>query len=263
MSKITETVKAEKRGNYPYYALPKCLEVSELIRDLGGHKIQIPRSVIAEKMKINGNSPSLSQIIAAAKCFGLIHGWGTVTLTGLAARYFFPTDETERRKAILDVVKMPAVFEKLITRFDGSRLPANAMIANLVNREMGVPDSWKARTASLFVSALHEIKVIDNAGFLRYDAAIHAAESGSSGNLPKIENKHPDEGSPPPAPPPPVNPPEDDLSPSPSRMAESVALALLAKFPDFDPTWGAEQQTAWFSAYEKLLAMNDKKLVTS
>jgi hypothetical protein len=32
-------------------------------------------------------------------------------------------------------------------------------------------------------------------------------------------------------------------------------MALLSKFPDFDPTWGPEQQKAWFEAYGKLLGM--------
>ncbi len=38
----------------------------------------------------------------------------------------------------------------------------------------------------------------------------------------------------------------------------SIELALLAKFPNFDPAWPAEQQRAWFSAYERLLEMADK-----
>jgi hypothetical protein len=35
----------------------------------------------------------------------------------------------------------------------------------------------------------------------------------------------------------------------------TFVMALLAKFPDFDPKWDAEQQKAWFDAYGRLLAM--------
>ena len=37
----------------------------------------------------------------------------------------------------------------------------------------------------------------------------------------------------------------------------SVAFkaALLDKFPGFDPSWGEEQQSAWFAAVEKLMDM--------
>ncbi len=51
---------------------------------------------------------------------------------------------------------------------------------------------------------------------------------------------------------------EDDGTQSPSNYpgADSFRAALLSKFPDFDPSWTVEQQSSWFSAYEKLLGMH-------
>jgi hypothetical protein len=40
---------------------------------------------------------------------------------------------------------------------------------------------------------------------------------------------------------------------------DSMAMALLNKFPEFDPAWPEDQQKAWFSAYEKLLQLGAKK----
>lgn len=37
----------------------------------------------------------------------------------------------------------------------------------------------------------------------------------------------------------------------------SLAESLLAKFPEFNPSWEKEQQQSWFEAYQKLLAMTE------
>jgi hypothetical protein len=47
--------------------------------------------------------------------------------------------------------------------------------------------------------------------------------------------------------------------PPPPPPARSVSDQLLAKFPDFDPSWTDELKTKWFAGYEKLLAMGEKK----
>ncbi len=51
---------------------------------------------------------------------------------------------------------------------------------------------------------------------------------------------------------------ENPLEPSRTAVQQEDTLqrALLSKFPDFDPTWGQEQQQAWFSAYQRLLDMH-------
>jgi len=45
-------------------------------------------------------------------------------------------------------------------------------------------------------------------------------------------------------------------SPPPADDPQSFKMALLAKFPSFDPNWGEQQQKAWFDAYAKLLEKN-------
>ena len=47
-----------------------------------------------------------------------------------------------------------------------------------------------------------------------------------------------------------INPAVDPPAPS---KADSFKMALLDKFPAFNPEWGEEQQKNWFSAYQRLL----------
>lgn len=52
-----------------------------------------------------------------------------------------------------------------------------------------------------------------------------------------------------------VEDPPIAAKPSPS----SFAMAMLAKFPEFDPTWNETQQKAWFAAYERLLSLDPER----
>ncbi len=49
--------------------------------------------------------------------------------------------------------------------------------------------------------------------------------------------------------------PEPQLAEAGHGSPRSFRFELLAKFPEFDPSWEEQQQTAWFAAYQKLLAI--------
>jgi hypothetical protein len=117
-------------------------------------------------------------MVASAKCFGVLTGRGAFSLSGLAKNWFLPTTETEKKRAKLGFLTMPTVFEKLVDRFDGSKLPTNDMLANIAHREFGVPASWMQRAVSLFVTSARDVGVLDSGGVLRYAATLHSLRSG-------------------------------------------------------------------------------------
>jgi hypothetical protein len=166
---------AAKRSTYPYYGLRKSLEIATAVRDLGGVKTGVQKSVLAHQLGVDENSAAFKQQISAVKSFGLLEGWGTYTLTDIAKEYFYPTDDGQKRRALLKALKSPSVFAQLIDRFDGSRLPAGSLLTNVIHRDCSVTDSWAQRVAALFVGSLREAGVVDSAGFVRYDAAMHSA----------------------------------------------------------------------------------------
>ena len=161
------------RGAYPYYGLSKSLDVASVVRDLGGNKAPVQRGLIASHLELEDNSTSLSQMIGAAKCFGLIDGRSTYLLTDLAKEFFYPTDPKQKHSAVLRAVASPLVFKQLIERFDGSKLPPNDMLAHLLHREFHVTESWRVRVASMFASCLREAGVLDDAGIIRYSVRLN------------------------------------------------------------------------------------------
>jgi hypothetical protein len=172
-----------KRVTYPYATYSKSLEIAVAVRDLGGSNTDVQRSVIAHKLRVDQNSTALLQNITSAKTFDMLAGRGSYHLTETAKRYFFPTEPGEKQRAMLRMIGAPIIFQSLINRFDGGRVPDSETLVNILHREHKVSQSWRPRVATLFLSTLREAQVIDGAGFLRYAASMHSAGNGTMASM--------------------------------------------------------------------------------
>jgi hypothetical protein len=177
--------RTRKRGAYPYYPLKRCIEVARAVHSAGGGRGDVQRSVLAHQLGVGDDSAVFIQLVGAARSFGLIEGWGVCTLSDLAKEYFMPTDDGQKQKALVKMLKGPVVFEKLIDRFDGNKVPSTDLLVNILRRDYQVGESWVARTASLFLDALGEAGVIDEGGFLRYESALHSSQTRCSSEIKK------------------------------------------------------------------------------
>ncbi len=164
---------SKRKGGYPYLPLNLSLKVSDAIKELGGARTDIQKSVLAKHLGESEKSPTFSQRITSAKCFGLIEGHGAYMLTEVAKRYYFPTAESDKSAALLDIFSTPFAFKELLRRFDGDKLPTRQILANIMHREFDVPESWMDRLASYFINSAQMVGIIDGEGFLRFNAAQH------------------------------------------------------------------------------------------
>lgn len=164
---------------YPYTSLSSALKIAEAVKLLAGVRSQVQISSLASHLQDGEKSAAFRQRIAGSKAFALITGRGSFSLTPTAQRYYFPTSESERASAVLDILTAPIAFRELVKRFDGSRLPERSIIANLLHRELRVPESWKDRVAAFFENAARLAGVIDESGFLRYRASQHDRSSST------------------------------------------------------------------------------------
>jgi hypothetical protein len=164
---------------YPYYPFRTSLKLAEAVKSCGGKREGVPKDVLADALKMGESSPSFAQVLASAKCFGMIEGRGSYRLTEDGVRYFFPTEDNESLKAKLSFFARPTAFRLLVDRFDGDRLPEAPVLANILLRHGKVPKSWVGRAASLFMDAVNELGLIDEGGRLRYAVALKKATRDS------------------------------------------------------------------------------------
>lgn len=165
----------KKEAAYPLYAVDEALKIAEAVKVMGGSRAPVSKALLAKHLKYAETGPSFVQRIAAAKSYGMIDGWGSYTLTEDSKRYFYPTTEDDKLRASLSFLSIPPPFNLLIKRFDGSMLPSNEMIGNVLHQEAGIPESWKGKLASMFVRSAQFIGILDSQGILRHEAAVQTA----------------------------------------------------------------------------------------
>ncbi len=138
---------------------------------------------MAKHLGESEKSPTFSQRITSAKCFGLLEGHGLYNLSETAKKFYFPTTDSSKAGALLEMLSSPDAFKELIRRFDGDRVPNKDILGNILHRELGVPESWKDRVAAFFYNSAQFVGVIDSQGFLRCGAAWHTATTANSENV--------------------------------------------------------------------------------
>lgn len=159
-------------SKYPVNSFQNALEVARAVSDSGGANSEVQKSVIAHALQSSANSGAFIQRLASAKIYGVIEGGRNgYRLTNDAKLYFFPSTEGEKRNALLTLLKSAPIFAEIIKRFDGNRIPSADLLANVLLREFGLPESWKDRVARFFLKAAGDAGVLDAQGFLRYGAA--------------------------------------------------------------------------------------------
>jgi hypothetical protein len=162
---------------YPLVTFQNALEAARAVSEAGGAKSDVQKSVIASYLKVSDSSGAFIQRLATARAYNMIEGRGSYRLTPDAERYFFPGDENDQRRALLSFFGAPPVFEEIIKRFDGNKVPQPDMLANILHREMKVGESWKDRVAAFFIKAADMVEVVDANGFLRYRSSLHTIGS--------------------------------------------------------------------------------------
>ncbi|MGO8836688.1 MAG: hypothetical protein ACLQAH_11975 [Limisphaerales bacterium] len=168
----TEQKENERSGGlYPYSPLAACVPIADAVKAIGNGKSPVSKASLASSLKEDERSQTLNFKLASAKSFGLIEGRTDFSLTETAKRYYFPTDESDRQNAVLDFLESPVAFRILVERFDGSKLPTQEILSNILHREAGVPQSWKDRVAGIFIRSAQFASAMDEQGHLRVKAS--------------------------------------------------------------------------------------------
>ena len=134
-------------SSYPYYPLARCLALATALKECGGNRNDVAKKVLAHRLSISVDSAVLSQLLGAAKTYGMIEGNRSYRLSESGKRYFFPTGDQEKRRAELSFFGKPGAFQQLIKRFDGNVLPDAVTLSTQIFAVFGdwireSPEQW-------------------------------------------------------------------------------------------------------------------------
>jgi len=152
------------------------------VREIGNGKSEVSKSLLASRLGISEQAGDFTTKIVSSKCYGIIEGKTSFSLTPLAKTYFFPTKnpENERKQALIQFFSSPGSFSRLIELYDGTK-PSLEIMGNMLHQEMGIPDSWKSRVAKFFMRSAEHAGAIDPNGFLRVKAQLETLSATVAG----------------------------------------------------------------------------------
>ncbi len=140
--------KRERSTAYPACSLETSLnDIMNLKERLG--KGPYSREEAAKALGYSGINGISAGRIAACVHYGLLARSGSAYgISDLANRIISPTSEDERRSAIMEAFRAPALYNKLIQAYMGSALPT--MLPNILARNYGIADKAASSAAQTF-----------------------------------------------------------------------------------------------------------------
>jgi len=159
-------VEKEKSSLYPGVTWKEC---ENFIKKLDKFKGKVGYDMLAQDYGLkNATAKSFTAKLSAAKQFGLIQtSGGTIQLTELAKKYLYPINGYVQQEVLHQCFALPPLYLKLIERFDGSQLPNEIQLGNiLMQEEFGIVKAAKDTAAKCFFQNAEEMGFMVNGIFL-------------------------------------------------------------------------------------------------
>ncbi|HTY48165.1 MAG TPA: TIR domain-containing protein [Steroidobacteraceae bacterium] len=150
------------QSDVPAFSLEQALRVPNSISDNFGKGPTKPLR-LAQAMNLSPQSSGFRMVCGASVAYGLTDGGynaAEISLTALGRRIVAPTREGDDLAAKREATLRPRVVRDFLTRYNGSKLPPEAIGRNVLE-EIGVPTERTAAVYSLIVESARTV------GFLR------------------------------------------------------------------------------------------------
>ena len=187
----------------PAYGLETALKVAQAIADHYGKAPTKPLRV-AQALNTQPLSSNFRMVCGASIAYGLTDGGYNselIALTPLGRRIVAPTKEGDDLAAKREALLRPRVVRDFLTRYNESRLPSEAIAANVLE-EMGVPSDRAVEVYNFIVESAREmgyIREVKGQPYVDFDPTA-AAITAEDRDLPDDGQPGGSGGTPPPAP---------------------------------------------------------------
>ena len=171
---LSDTDREGRGPNTPAESLPSAIQLLQQVRDRLGFGAA-SRETVAEALgyrTVNGTS---RRKIAALSHFELLARNGSVyRISELGKQILVPRDEAEHRLALAMAARKPALYQKLVARYEGHPIPA--MLPNILVREFGILPQTSEDVSRTFRETMEFAGLLRN-GLLLTEAEFLAART--------------------------------------------------------------------------------------
>lgn len=187
---MTESVQQNKTkprsAAYPGFNIESSIEAIQTLRTKLGDG-PYSREQAAIELGYSGITGASSTRIAACSHFGLLDRTGnTYSLSELAKKIIASTSSEEKRLAIIESVKSPTLYSKLITAYDNQALPTS--LHNILDRNYGIISKKATSAATIFRESVEYAGILHNGVVMSNGHADNKAVSDSSTQITSQQN---------------------------------------------------------------------------
>jgi hypothetical protein len=154
-----------RSASYPREKFETAFDFVKLIYGFAGAEM-VDRKGMA---KIIGKSEGLAgDLASAAVQFDLMElkineGY---KVSSLFKRIDKPTNESERKEAIIEAISHPTIYSLLIDKYEGEKLPTGKFLENILFREYRIAEAATSKAASILIHNLNYAGLLTSDGIL-------------------------------------------------------------------------------------------------
>jgi hypothetical protein len=151
---------------YPSYSLTDCVEIVSKIYQSYGDASFIDRSQIAEALGLSVGS--VVTRVSSCSQYGLLEKQSKVGYKPsiIFRKIYKPISEMEKHEALLEAFITPALYQKIIDKYDGHHFPQGSAFSNILYREFSISDKVAQIAADIFLENAELISAIDENNIL-------------------------------------------------------------------------------------------------
>ena len=157
---------------YPSYSLEDSLSVARSIYDANAG-LPFDRELLARELGTTPKSSAFTIRLNASAAYGLTEGGyndETISLTELGEAVVGSNGDMESQKAIVEAATFPETFDRFFEMLDGRRLPENANLRSILQRDLGVHPNLTEECLQIVLDNGEFAGIITETGGLRYVA---------------------------------------------------------------------------------------------
>ena len=164
----SNSVKEPSRSVYPSFTLTASEHFALKIYSELGYSHFHSKDTIAQIFETNYDS--IKTKLSTALQYQLLelkHGTG-YKVTPLFLKLYRPHDENERRDGVLDALKSPALYEQVLSEYNGHHFPTETGLSTILFRRYGLNERASHRATQVLLNNLREHGLIGTDGILSF-----------------------------------------------------------------------------------------------
>ena len=196
--KAKEGVKERRSPRpFPKHTLQEAIEIPAAIQEKNAGK-SMKRILLADAVGRKPTSSEFKHLLSSSFKYGLTEGTEKaeyISLTQLGLALTKPKDDKELQASKAKAALIPDIFKKIYTHYNDAKLPSDAFLKNILEREFNIDREWVDDCITVLVANAKYVNIlrdVSGSAYIMLDATethvVTPKDNGKEQDTPKKED---------------------------------------------------------------------------